>query len=102
MAEYGYGYRSAFEKHTPLFKGTVTDIIPQLSAADAKPNMANAEVNRYRCITLYKFCMYCTIMNLFPAAVCKCNVNADSKKAEYRIPGRAQREQWLICFRFFH
>ena len=44
MAEYGYGYRSGFEKHAPLFNGVVSEAVPQLNDSEAKPNVASAEV----------------------------------------------------------
>ena len=44
MAEYGYGYESAFGRHTPMFSAEVSDKLPQLVASDAKPSMASGKV----------------------------------------------------------
>ena len=44
MAEYGYGYQSAFGRHTPMFNAEVTERLPQLAASDAKPSMASGKV----------------------------------------------------------
>ena len=44
MAEYGYGYQSAFGRHTPMFSDEVTDKLPQLAASDAKPSIASGKV----------------------------------------------------------
>ena len=66
MAEYGYGYRSGFEKHTPLFRGVVSDAVPHLNNPGAKPNMANAEVNEF------------VQTGKLSAIVCKQNVTAQS------------------------
>ena len=47
MAEYGYGYQSAFGRHTPMFNAEVTERLPQLSTSDAKPSMASGKVIIY-------------------------------------------------------
>ena len=44
MVEYGYGYQSAFGRHTPMISAEVIEKLPQLVASDAKPSIASGKV----------------------------------------------------------